>query len=103
MAECPTSGWHCDGEELRSQVKETQVPASASISWGDGLDLTGLGFPICKVKVILRIGQGLGHGMWSGNAGYYYYYCHCHYCPVQLESLLDGHGGQLASLIWDMS
>lgn len=35
-------------------VRGTWFTASTGTFWGDGLGLTGLGFPVCKMEVVLR-------------------------------------------------
>lgn len=70
----PPLGGVCDCEELRTPSERDPVPRRTSVSWGRGPDLCDLGFPICEVEVVSRMGKsglstGPGHGMCSGNGG----------------------------------
>jgi len=82
----------------------------SQVRWGNGLDLTGLGFPICKVDVVLRrlrqcrtLPKAWGLVCAQEMLGALVIIIVVVIVVVwQTESTLAGHGRQLASVIWDM-
>ena len=83
----------------------------SQVRWGHGLDFTALGFPICKVDVVLRRlrqcrtlpkAWGLVCAQEMLGALMIIVVVIIVVVVCQTESTLAGHGSQLASVIWDM-
>lgn len=97
--------------ESHLQPKRVMVISWGSqVRWGNGLDLPGLGFPICKVDVVLRrlrqcrtLPRAWGLVCAQEMLGALMIIIVIIVVVVwQPESTLAGHRSQLASVIWEM-